>query len=356
MKKKYLIFKFLLFPFAIIYSIIANLRNFLFDKNIFKSKKFDQIKVITIGNLSVGGTGKTPHTEKVVSLLKNNNKIAVLSRGYKRKTKGFLYVNPNDNYLNTGDEPLQISQKFEDITVAVCENRRFGIDKIIKDNNVKYIILDDGFQHRRVKPNISILLTEYNSPFFKDFFLPVGFLRDNRKEYKRADIIIVTKCSDNIKKEDIDSFTKKLNPKFNQKIFFSKIIYSELENLYNKNLKKEINRNTTILLLSGIAKTQYLYNYIKKHYSSDIINIEYSDHKNFTKQDIEKIISTYEKITNKNKIIITTEKDSIRLKKTDINSEIQNIIFVQKIKIEFLFDTEKDFLQQISNFWTNNYF
>lgn len=341
--------KILLYPLSIIYSIVARIRNLFFDSNISKSKFFNNVTIISIGNITVGGTGKTPHTEYLVGLLKDKYKIAVLSRGYKRKTKDFLYVNQSNTHQEVGDEPLQIATKFNDIIVAVCANRVEGVKKIKKENDVDIILLDDAFQHRKIKPKISILLTTYNNPYFRDYFLPVGRLRDNKTEYTRADIIIISKSPYDTKPIERSIWKTDINIKPYQELFFSTESYLNLINLFDKNTKIDKNTlaNSTILILSGIANPSNFINYVKNNYSKKIIQLKFKDHKNFSKKDIEKIINKFINIKSENKLIITTEKDAMRLKNYNFPENIKQKTFYQPIKIDFLFDSEKKFYNKI---------
>ncbi len=340
--------KILLAPLSLLYAIISKIRNFLYNHDIINSSFFSDTTVISIGNLAVGGTGKTPHTEFLINFLKDKFNIAILSRGYKRKSKGFLYVTPNLSYEQTGDEPLQISSKFNNIPVAVCKKRKDGINKLIKDKNPEAIILDDAFQHRKIKPNLSILLTEYKNPFFKDYFLPLGRLRDNAHEYIRADIIIITNCPNDVKpiEKSIWRDNMKLMPY--QKHFFSSVKYTNITNISNKNDIKTIDnlKNHDIVIVTGIANPKYFINFVEENISNKTHTLSFSDHKKFNNKDIEKISNTFNKINNKNKIILTTEKDAIRLKNI-IPDNLKSNIYFQEIEIELLFDKKDEFKQLI---------
>ena len=227
-------FRFVLFPLSIIYGFVIWVRNKLYDKNILKSASFN-FPVICVGNLSVGGTGKTPMVEYLIRLLKTEYKVATMSRGYKRKTKGFAIANNNTTALDIGDEPMQFYKKFPDITVSVAEERLVSIPQLLHDKpNTNVIILDDAFQHRQVKAGLNILLTEYRDLFTRDFILPAGNLRDLKSSYKRADIIVVTKCKSHLNEEEKSQIIKEIKPLAHQKIFFTKIEYASPYHLFNK--------------------------------------------------------------------------------------------------------------------------
>ncbi|MBN1252067.1 MAG: tetraacyldisaccharide 4'-kinase, partial [Bacteroidales bacterium] len=262
----------LLFPLSIIYGIIISFRNFLFDINFLKSKEFN-IPVISVGNITAGGTGKTPHVEYLISILSSKYKIAILSRGYKRKTKGFVLADTSPNSEKIGDEPAQIKNKFPDTIVAVDEKRVNGIKNLLI-NNLDAIILDDAYQHRYVKPGLSILLIDFNRPISNDFLLPAGNLREHRKAQKRADIIIITKSPNNIKPIDIGLLSKKINPEYYQKIFFTNLIYGKLQSVFSKTIQSPsdflIGSNIyTIVVFTGIAYTKPFLEYLN-NYSKDI--------------------------------------------------------------------------------------
>ncbi len=287
-----------LYPFALIYGTIIWFRNKLFDWGILKETKFD-IPIISIGNLSMGGTGKTPHIEYFISNYKTEFSIAVISRGYGRKTKGFRYVNSDDNAENVGDEPLQIKQKFKNILVAVGENRVGAIRKVLEENpHINLILLDDAFQHRYVKPSINILLTEYANPFWKDFVVPAGRLREFACGWKRADVIIITKCPEAIDLKISENLKSK-------PVYFSKIVYQNPVLIKGKLFKK-------IILITGIANPTLLLGYLKKDNYELIHHFNFSDHHNFSDSDLSIILSKAD--SESDSLILTTEKDWMRLK------------------------------------------
>jgi tetraacyldisaccharide 4'-kinase len=321
------IIRILLFPFSILYGMITSFRNFLFDTKILKSYQFD-IPIICVGNLNVGGTGKTPQIEYLIRLLSDKYKIATLSRGYKRASKGFILANENSSAKILGDEPFQFYTKFKNIQVAVDADRKNGIVNLLSlTNKPEIILLDDAFQHRKVKAGFYILLTTYSDLFCDDFILPLGNLRESSHGANRANLVIVTKCPNNLSSDNQNLIEKKLNLKENQKLFFSFIdyddkIYSENESL---NLKDISNKEK--LLIAGIANPKPFFEYLKSE--NDMV-LEFPDHHNFSEKDIFEI-----KNSSENKIIITTEKDYVRLK----NESISNLYYLP-IKSSFLNNSE----------------
>ncbi len=329
------ILRYIFFPISFLYSGILYLRNLLYDKNILKSYQFS-FPVICVGNLAVGGTGKTPMVEYLVRLLKDNYQTATLSRGYKRKTKGYAIANKNSTALEIGDEPMQFHQKFKDITVAVGEERVVAIPQLLYDRpGTEVIILDDAFQHRMVKANLNILLTECNNLYSTDRLLPVGNLRDIESSSKRADIIVVTKCETALSLEKKKHITTQLNPLPHQHIFFSEILYAHPTHLFTGetiNWDKDIEA----LLICGIANPKPLQQFLNKQITQFQL-LEYSDHHIFTMDDLEKIKKEFEGLSATHKLILTTEKDGVRLQK--FKTELENFpVYVLPIIQHFLFE------------------
>lgn len=304
---KYL--RFLLFPFSFIYYLITSIRNFLYDNQILKSYSFS-IPIITVGNLSVGGTGKTPQIEYLIALLKDSYKTAVLSRGYKRKSSGFLLINKDNTYVDSGDEPMQYFKKFSNISVAVDEKRARGIQNLLRLKETDVVLLDDAFQHRKVKGSYAILLTKYNDLFIKDFILPVGNLRESRRGAQRANAIVVTKCPENLPLKEQEAINNLFNT-YNAAVFFSKISYASSIRGINEIAVNELS-NYKVLLITGIANPTSLLSFLKSN-NVDFDHLEYPDHHNFIEKDILKIKKRYQEIATKNKLILTTEKDFVRL-------------------------------------------
>lgn len=340
-------FRFVLFPLSILYGIIIWLRNKLYDKNIFKSVSFN-FPIICVGNLSVGGTGKTPMVEYLVRLLKDNYKVATMSRGYKRKTKGFAIANENTTALDIGDEPMQFYKKFPDITVSVAEERLVSIPQLLHDRpETRVIILDDAFQHRQVKAGLNILLTEYRDLFTRDFILPAGNLRDMKSSYKRAEIIIVTKCKSHLTEEEKDKIIKEIEPKPHQKIFFTKIEYGSPYHLFNKQ-EKFLSPETNILLVCGIANPKPIKEMLNT-YAATYDMMRFRDHHIFSIDDLKEIQNEFEKIDTENKIILTTEKDGVRLAKFE--NELKDLpVYVFPIRHKILFGEEDQLNNIVTEF------
>lgn len=296
----------LLFPFAILYGMITSIRNFLFDKGILKSYSFD-LPVIAVGNLSVGGTGKTPQIEYLIRLLSDKYKVATLSRGYKRQSKGFILAEASSNAAILGDEPFQFYKKFATIQVAVDANRKNGIEQLLSlPEKPEVILLDDAFQHRKVKAGFYILLTSYGDLYSDDFMLPTGNLREWRSGAERANVIIVTKCPFNLSQDKQNDIKNRLNVSANQELYFTFIAYDNF--IYGENRKINVNEIQTAskLLVTGIAKPEPFFAYLQ---DTNDVCLSFPDHHNFTDKDILEI-----KNLAQNNIIITTEKDYVRLK------------------------------------------
>lgn len=328
-------FRYFLFPFSIIYGIVIFIRNKFFDKGILRSAVFN-FPVICVGNLAVGGTGKTPMTEYIVQHLKPLYKIATLSRGYKRRTKGFAIANEYTTAIDIGDEPMQFFQKFPDITVAVGEERIFAIPQILHQKpETEVIVLDDAFQHRSVNAGFNILLTDYSNLYTRDLMFPAGDLRDLRKSAARADVIIVTKCESTLSLKEKNKIIIELNPLPHQRVFFTAIDYSTPYHLVNKKSIK-IESAHDVLLLCGIANPLP----IKKYLNEQVRYYEmmkYPDHHIFSSDELVDIKNKFEKIISNNKIVLTTEKDAVRLEKFE--KELSDFpIFVLPIKHHFLFE------------------
>lgn len=296
----------LLFPFAIVYGCITKIRNWMYEIGLFKRTSFST-PTIVVGNLSVGGTGKTPMVEYIIRLLQDQYQIVTLSRGYKRKSKGFILADQNTTMEQIGDEPYQYHTKFDKINVAVDAKRVHGITSILEQKpKTQAIVLDDAFQHMAVKGGLNILLTTYDEPYYTDYILPTGNLRESRKGAKRADIIIITKCPKDLSSENQHRITKKLKLESGQLSFFTYIEFSKLAYSKYESIQLEDLKNETILLVAGIAKPKSFFDHLKQE---DTECLTYPDHHHFTSSDIDIILSK----AGKNKII-TTEKDYVRLK------------------------------------------
>jgi len=353
------IIRYIAYPFSILYGIIATVRNLLFDISILRSTKFP-LWVITVGNLSAGGTGKSPHVEYIARLMEKltknyenldltYNRIAILSRGYGRANKGFLLVNNSSNAREIGDEPLQLKRRLKDVSVGVDENRVDGINSLMTINpQIKMVLLDDAYQHRYVKPDLSVLLTNYNVPFYNDTMLPTGMLREPRRGYKRAKFIIVSSTPINITDTEKKLIVEKINPKSSQKVFFSSIYYESLLPVYKGDYPTPlIDKNYTVLLLTGIANTHSIYNHLAE-IARDVVPVSFRDHHTFQSSDIAKVIKAYNAISNPNKIIITTEKDSMRLQLGELKKDFGTVpLFYLPIRVKV--HEEKDFEEALIN-------
>jgi len=318
-----------------------------YDKGLFSSKSFD-FPIIVVGNLNVGGTGKSPHIEYLIRLLINKYKIAVLSRGYKRKSKGFQLADKNSTVSLLGDEPLQFFRKFKNILVAVDSDRVNGITSLRELNEPPQIILlDDAFQHRKVKPGLSILLTSFDDLYTDDLVLPSGNLRENRKGAKRANIIIVTKCPVNISIEDRLRIAEKLKLGNRQLIFFSTIEYDESLVGSDKEISVSKLKNYKVLLVTGIANSKPLEEYLGS-LKIDFNHLKFRDHHRFSKLDIEKINRRFENIKEHKKLILTTEKDYVRL----FSSKNKSIYYLP-IRSKII-DKEENFKEEILNYVREN--
>lgn len=306
-------FRLILFPFAIVYGLIGAVRNLFFRIGIFSSKSFKS-PIICVGNLSTGGTGKTPHIEYLIRLLSETHITATLSRGYKRKTQGFILANKNHTVADIGDEPLQFYKKFKNIYVAVDQKRVNGVKQIKKKTDAQVILLDDAYQHRSLKAGMYILLTDYSKLFTSDFILPVGNLRESRFGANRADVVIVSKCPESISNNKKAQIKKRIALYTKAKVLFSSIHYTN-PSLMSNGKTWELDSQTHYLLFSGIANPKPLYEYLdKKNISYN--RISFPDHHDFNEQDIQKIMNAFEKIDATKKHILTTEKDAMRLMDT----------------------------------------
>lgn len=308
----------LLTPASWIYGAVTGVRNWLFDSKVFKEREYD-IPIIGIGNITVGGTGKTPHVEYVVSNFADKMKVAVLSRGYKRKTSGFVLANANSTPELIGDEPLQIYRKFKgNVEVAVCESRRKGIDELLRlFPDLELIVLDDSFQHRWVKPKISVLLTDYSRPFYDDKMLPLGRLRESATQVARADMVVVTKCPEDLMPINFRIASKELDLMKFQKLFFSRYEYGNIvpvfeNDVVNPVLLADLDANDGVLLLTGIAHPREFVRYFK-NYPFAVKVDHYADHHDFSRSDVAEIARKYDALPGTRKIIVTTEKDAVRL-------------------------------------------
>lgn len=344
----------ILLPFTVLYGAAICLRNKLFDWHLLPSKTF-KIPVISVGNLSVGGTGKTPHIEYLVRLLSQKNKLAILSRGYGRKTKGFLLATEKHTARQLGDEPLQFKEKFKNIEIAVDERRKHGILQLLKlFPALNGILLDDAYQHRYVKPGLSILLTDYHRLYVNDFLLPSGRLREPRFEAKRADIIIVTKTPKIFSPIVRRQIAEKIQPKNYQNLFFSYISYGQLVSLATGEQFIPQGKVRSILLVAGIANCYPLQEHLNR-FCDELLTMHFADHHDYTIADLKNIEKSFSDIFSQNKIIVTTEKDAMRLKNPDLYEIVVNLpIYYLPIEIEFHKGDKEKFDKLIWNYVKKN--
>ncbi len=323
------LFRKILFPFAILYGFITSIRNFLFNKGILASYSFE-LPIIVVGNLSVGGTGKTPQIEYLIRLLSERYTIATLSRGYKRKSKGFVLANPNATAETLGDEPYQFYRKFPSIQVAVDADRKNGIEQLlIQDKKPQVILLDDAFQHRKVKAGFYILLTAYDDVFVDDFLLPTGNLRESRSGAQRANIIVVTKCPTTLSETEQTQIKQRIKSYSDAPVYFSTIAFDENVQSSIASVPVATIQQSACVLLAGIAKPASFFNYLGNSVS---ICLTYPDHHHFTESDILHI-----KQQAGDKMIITTEKDYVRLK----DSELKDQLYYLPIRTSFMVDSNE---------------
>lgn len=333
---------YLLTPASWLYGGITYLRNKLYDWGMFRSETFD-IPVISVGNLTVGGTGKTPHVEYIVEYLSSIYNVAVLSRGYKRKTKGFVLASATSTPDTIGDEPYQIYKKYGyRVKVAVCENRAKGIAELHKlDPSINLIVLDDAYQHRGVQPKVNILLIDYSRPVYSDHVLPLGRLREGRQAMGRADIVVVTKVPSGVKAIDLRLMKKNLDLWAYQKLFFSRIHYGELAPVFERECQytvhlSQLTRNDAALLVCGIANPRSFVRYFKR-FPLRVKISHFPDHHDFSRADLETIEQTFEDMKGSHKLIITTEKDAVRLAHNPYFPEnLKPFIFYLPISVEMI--------------------
>ncbi|MDB5246484.1 MAG: tetraacyldisaccharide 4-kinase [Segetibacter sp.] len=340
-------FRILLFPFSLLYGLVVIIRNYLFDKNIIKSVSFN-LPIITVGNLSVGGTGKSPMVEYLLKLLKDQYKVATLSRGYKRKTKGYALAHAETTALEIGDEPMQFHLKFPAIPVAVGEERIVAIPQLLHDRpETNVIILDDAFQHRSINAGFNIVLTECGNLFTRDFFVPTGDLRDQRSSYKRANVIVVTKCPPGLTGEEKIKIKNEIRPLPGQEVFFTSISYGQPYHIISKE-ERPVTLDDEVLLVCGIANPRPLKNYLVQQ-AKTYDQHSFSDHHIFTIDDLDEIRKKFTEISAEQKMIVTTEKDAVRLMKFS-GVLIDMPVFVLPIEHHFLFSEGMRFDSIVNTF------
>lgn len=336
----------LLLPFSLLYGLAIWLRNRLYDWGWLRSVAFDR-KVIVVGNLAVGGTGKSPMTEYLVRLLASHGRVATLSRGYGRKTKGFLEVTPDDTARRSGDEPLQFKRKFPEITVAVDEDRVDGVSRLINSGH-DIIVLDDAYQHRALRPGLAILLFDYHSMDKPKWLLPAGNYRDWLRERRRADVMVVTKTPPGVGEIAKDRIRRRLSTPQNTPILFAGIGYGPLVPVQpSEGAERPLNSDASVLLLTGIANPAPLYEYLAPAVK-EVVHLRYGDHYDYTGSDIKKAIQRFSEISNPDKLIVTTEKDAQRLRDPALAALLAGLpLYMVPIHLEFDADENTAFCKLV---------
>lgn len=346
-----------LLPVSWFYGVGVRLRNKCFEWGVLKSRSFS-IPIISVGNITVGGSGKTPHVEYLIEMLKDKVRVAVLSRGYKRKSKGYQLASPLSTVADIGDEPLQMKKKYPDIYIAVDAKRCEGIDRLTHDEETKdtdVILLDDAFQHRYVKPGINILLVDYHRLIIYDKLLPAGRLREPKEGKRRADMVIITKCPEGLNPIDFRVVMRAMDLYPYQTLLFSRMEYGKLRPLFSGDERPldSIGREEHVLSLTGIATPEQMEDDLRK-YCSELTPMRFSDHHEFTAEDEERINSVFESLPSP-KLIITTEKDAARLASlTGLSEDVRHHLYVLPVKVSFLLDHEEIFMQKIFSYVQKN--
>jgi tetraacyldisaccharide 4'-kinase len=351
---------FILYPISLIYRSVTDIRNMLYNTGLLPSRKFGK-PVICVGNITVGGTGKTPHTEYLAGLLQHEFRIAVLSRGYKRKSAGFQVASVSSTASDIGDEPLQIFRKYPDIVVAADRNRVNGVLEIMKKYpGTQVIILDDAFQHRRIKPGFTILLTDFNRLMTKDYVMPYGRLRETRKNCRRADVIVVTKTPGDISESETGPVKMELRKYFNGDIFFTAVTYydpvpvfenSGSERIRLGELKKE---ESGAILVTGIVTPAPLKQYLQKFFG-EISHLDFPDHHYFNGNDLERIISSFKNLKCRRRFVLTTAKDAVRLREfTNFAAPLKEVFYYIPTGIIFLNSRKQEYDNLILDYVRKN--
>ncbi len=342
--------KLLLAPVSLLYGAGVGFRNWAYRRGIMRGISFS-VPVISVGNLSVGGAGKTPHIEYLIRLLNPYLNLATLSRGYRRKTRGFLVVRPDMTVEEVGDEPLQYARKFPDVTVTVAEERAFAIPEIVgRRPDTQLVLLDDAFQHRAVKPGLNILLTQYELPFTRDYLLPSGRLREWRSGYERADVIVVSKCPPDLDRAAADALREEIDPLPHQQVYFSYYDYGAPYYLLDHRYRLKMEEGIDVLLISAIANAEYLLQHLRAA-APTVHSLEYADHHYFTGQDMANLKRRFAELKGKHRAIITTEKDATRLiAYRDFIGAEGLPVFVLPLEVRFLFGEGPDFDRQVREY------
>jgi tetraacyldisaccharide 4'-kinase len=344
----------LLAPLALLYGLIIWVRNKLYDKKVYNTVEFD-LPVIAIGNLTVGGTGKTPHIEYLIELLKENYHVATLSRGYGRKSRGYITVAPQLRADQVGDEPRQLKLRHPESQVVVCENRELAVPQILmEDPRTDVILMDDAFQHRAIEPGMSVLLTDFSHLYTRDYILPMGRLREPQSSAQRANVIIVTKCPSDLTDQQRQSVIQELAPLDHQKVFFSFMRYFSPYETFAPQNRVPLHKNIDVLLLAGIANPDELAEFLRKIVRSVSLR-KYADHHRFDRYDLEDVRETYNNMEASNKIILTTEKDAMRLhqhREWIIRNNMP--LYSLPVKTEFFPQDEERFHELVVNYVEQN--
>jgi len=350
-----------LVPFSWLYGLVVCIRNTLYDQGLFKSRGFN-MPVISVGNITVGGTGKTPHVEYLTEFLHKEFRVAILSRGYRRKSRDFQIATADSRAQEIGDEPLQIKQKFPDVTVAVDRDRVHGISEIMKlAPPIEVVLLDDAYQHRSLRPGYSILLVDYQRPILSDRLLPAGRLREPARNKNRANLILVSKTPPHLKPIEMREYVNSLGLEIGQHLFFTSMNYGELKPLFPvksgkvKDIQWFREKEAGILLISGIANPQGISEYAKS-VSDHIVEMHYRDHHNYTSRDIARIIHNAAELSKAHKevLILTTEKDAVKLRELNLPENIYSLMYAVPIEVYFLNGDRENFEKQIQNYVTSN--
>jgi tetraacyldisaccharide 4'-kinase len=351
-----------LLPLSLFYGLIVMIRNWLFDAKLLRSTRF-KLPVICIGNITVGGTGKTPHVEYLIRQLKQNYNLAVLSRGYKRQTHEFILATSDSGVAEVGDEPLQIKRKFPDVHVAVESDRVLGVQMLMElIPGLRVVLLDDAYQHRTITPGLSVLLIDFTRPVFRDVLLPAGNLRESSRNMRRADIILVTKCPSSLSIGEREKFISRLHPCKHQQVFFTYYDYGNPLPVFPEQAGKQlinlpdkpVHKKKSVLLVTGIANPAPL-----KQYLANIFDVrdelDFPDHHNYSRNDFLQIKTTFDPIGDPEKYVLVTEKDAVRIRESAfIDCTFRSAFYYIPIEVKFLTDCEEAFLNIINRFIRNS--
>jgi tetraacyldisaccharide 4'-kinase len=341
--------KILLYPFSLLYGLVMWTRNRFYDNKVLTAVEFD-LPVIAVGNLSVGGTGKTPHVEHLIRQLKDRVQVATLSRGYNRRSRGYLLADERSTAYQLGDEPMQFHQKYPDISVCVGEERMLAIPQLLMEKpDTQVILLDDAFQHRSVKPGMNIMITDYSRRFTRDHVVPFGRLREGRKGYQRANCIIVSKCPPDLSETEKNAIRQEISPLPGQHVYFTTLQYGQLYDMFS-GAPVSVPADTTLLLVAGIARPEPLLQQLKSSHR-EVFLLSFPDHYYYDAHDLDKIQRELGNLPGDNKLVITTEKDAVRLQLLAPQLQERNIsIAVMPVEISFLFGEADSFNNYIFDY------